>query len=71
MRKHELIAMVMEDIVGKDLSDTDIRVTFVEMLDRYRREDEVTESQAKNWTISKAEWPKLRRATKECSCQFM
>lgn len=67
VNKAKFIEKVLDEVKGKSLSDTDIRVTFCDMIDNAYRSEQITGRQALNWYLTEREQNKLRKATR-CSC---
>ena len=66
MLKQEFMEDVIAEVAGKNLSDTDLRVTFCDCLEFSNRSCELTDKQRDSWYMTEREFKKLRKATR-CS----
>ena len=68
MYKEELFNRVSELVRGKDLSDTDLRLTYNDEIESASRNGDITKSQRDRWYPTERELSKLKKITKRCSC---
>ena len=65
MKKIDLFNIVAEQVRGKNLSSTDVRLAYN---DEINSNGGLTDGQRQRWYPRAQELSKLNRITKECSC---
>ena len=65
MLKIELYNRVAEHVVGRNLSPTDVRLTYNQYIEDAGRDGEISEYQRLTWVPTKKELKRLEKITKQ------
>jgi len=63
MKKAEMLQRVLDLVIGKKLTPTDVRLAYVDEIESASRNGEITAAQRQNWYPTQTELKKLSRAT--------